>query len=161
MASQNLPCRDMQYEVGQYNSARWAVFDKKPIIKQKKQRFWEKFVQFQIWRMGKLLAASPSTMDLSTPLWFPLCYLMDRSSRTAIFFLASVFRKNFSVTHFLLVLLVSVSTVSSLFQRSMACKPRNPLSYFYVNTYTPIIARECQLAGSSGCLIARSAMIQV
>jgi hypothetical protein len=109
----------------------------------------------------KLLAASLSTMDLPTHLSFPLCFLMDRSSRTAIFFLASVFRKNFSVIHFLLVLLVSVSTVFSLFQPSMVCKQRNHSSCFYVSMCTPIIATESRLAGSSGCLIARSVIIQV
>jgi hypothetical protein len=72
-------------------------------IGRKKPRYLEKYARFQIWRMDKLLAASPSTMELATLHLYQLCCLMEPSSRTGIFFRESVYNKSFSAIRFLLV----------------------------------------------------------
>jgi hypothetical protein len=91
-------------DAGGADPARWAVFDEKPIIyRAEKLRSLEKYARFQIWHMGKLLAASQSTMELATLPSYHLCCLMEPSSRTGIFFRESVCKKNISAIRFLLV----------------------------------------------------------
>ncbi len=72
-------------------------------IGRKKLRSLEKYARFQIWHMGKLLAASQSTMELATLPSYHLCCLMEPSSRTGILFRESVYKKNISAIRFLLV----------------------------------------------------------